>query len=643
MAACNSQVYGSVPDNRAWQFRDLQPLAIGANSARARRTLNPRNFFAELKRRNVYKVAVAYVVAAWLLIQVATQVFPFFEIPNWAVRLVVLVLILGFPVALILSWAFEITPEGIKREEDVVPDESITRRTGRKIVGLTVALAVMAAGLFAYRTWQPRRETRAIPAAASTPAAGAAPTAAIPEKSIAVLPFDNLSRDPDNAYFSEGIQDEILTRLAKIGDFKVISRTSTEKYKSAPENLREIARQLGVANILEGSVQKASDQVRVNVQLINALNDAHLWADTYDRKLTDIFAVESEIAKTVAETLQAKLDGRAEKELASRPTENPEAHQLYLKGRYFWNKRGTENLKKSIDYFQQAIDLDPNYALAYAGLADAYSIMPNYAGTPPGADVPRALAAARKAVELDDNLAEAHTSLANALYQIVQLPAADSEFRRAIELNPNYATAHHWFGAALFGQGRYPEAWVELQRAHELDPLSLVTNCDYALALAERGQTDEAIDQIRQTIDFEPTFRPSHDVLGQILEDQGRLSEAIPEYEKACQLSATPDDLAMLAHAYAKAGRMAETRKILDELTNRSRWSYVGPYALAVVHLALGDKEEALRLLEKSFEERDILLQGQYGSLKIDKRLDPLRGDPRFQKLEERFMTGRPE
>ncbi|MGB8342216.1 MAG: hypothetical protein WCE51_11555, partial [Chthoniobacterales bacterium] len=193
--------------------------------------MNPRNFFAELKRRNVYKVAVAYVVAAWLLIQVATQVFPFFEIPNWAVRLVVLVLILGFPVALILSWAFEITPEGIKREEDVVPNESITRRTDRKIVGLTVALAVLAAGLFAYRTWQPRTETRAIPA----------PAAGIPGKSIAVLPFDNLSRDPDNAYFSEGIQDEILTRLAKIGDFKVISRTSTEKYKSSPGNLREIA------------------------------------------------------------------------------------------------------------------------------------------------------------------------------------------------------------------------------------------------------------------------------------------------------------------------------------------------------------------------------------------------------------------
>ena len=635
MARCLTTALGSL--------RDLQPLAIGANSARARRTLNPRNFFAELKRRNVYKVAVAYVVAAWLLIQVATQVFPFFEIPNWAVRLVVLVLILGFPVALILSWAFEITPEGIKREEDVVPNESITRRTGRKIVGLTVALAVLAAGLFAYRTWQPRTETRAIPAAASTPAPGAAPAAGIPGKSIAVLPFDNLSRDPDNAYFSEGIQDEILTRLAKIGDFKVISRTSTEKYKSSPGNLREIARQLGVANILEGSVQKAGDQVRVNVQLINALNDAHLWADTYDRKLTDIFAVESEIAKTVAETLQAKLDGRAEKELASRPTENPEAHQLYLKGRYFWNKRSTANLRKSIEYFQEAIDLDPNYALAYAGLGDAHSIMPIYAGTPPQDDIPQALTAARKALDLDDNLAEAHTCLANALVMNVQLPQSEPEFRRAIELNPNYATAHQWFGECLFGEGRYPEALAELQRAYELDPLSPIINASFGMVLFGVGRTEEAIDQLHKTLDLEPNLVAGHSMLGQIFEDQGKLGEAIVEYEKVRQLDPTPSNLAMIAGAQVKVGNAAGARKILEELTDRSRQGYVGPYSLAVVHLALGDKEEALRLLEKSFEDRDILLQGMFGSIKIDKRLDPLRGDPRFQKLEERFMTGQPE
>jgi TolB-like protein len=602
--------------------------------------MNPRNFFAELKRRNVYKVAVAYAVVGWLVMQVAATIVPALHLPDAITTAVVVLTLLGFPVALVIAWAFEMTPEGMKRTEDVSPNEVIPQWSRRKFATFIVVVAVLAAALLTYQFVRPRAIDVLVTGVAK---AGTATPRRIPEKSIAVLPFDNLSRDPDNAFFAEGVQDEILTRLAKVADLKVISRTSTQHFKSSPEDLPEIAEQLGVANILEGSVQKANDEVRVNVQLIKAASDTHLWADTYDRKLTDIFAVESDIAKTIADTLQARLTGAEQRALTVRPTENTEAYQLYLRGRYFWNKRGTENLKKSIDYFQQAIGLDPNYALAYAGVADAYSIMPNYAGTPPGDDLPRALAAARKAVELDDNLAEAHTSLANALYQNLQLPAANSEFRRAVELNPNYATAHHWFGAALFGQGRYPEAWVELQRAHELDPLSLVTNCDYALAMAERGQTDEAIEQIRKTIDFEPNFRPSHDVLGQILEDQGRLSEAIPEYEKACQLSATPDDLAMLAHAYAKAGRMAETRKILDELTSRPRSSYVGPYALAVVHLALGDKEQALQLLEKSFEERDILLQGQYGSIKIDKRLDPLRGDPRFQKLEERFMTGQPE
>ena len=604
--------------------------------------MNPRNFFAELKRRNVYKVAVAYVVAAWLLIQVATQVFPFFEVPNWAVRLVVLLLILGFPIALILSWAFEITPEGIKREEDVAPNESITPRTGRKLIGITIALAVMATGLFAYRIWPARAGANTVPAAPPAPAASVAPVVAIPEKSIAVLPFDNLSRDPDNAYFSEGIQDEILTRLAKIADLKVISRTSTQRFKSSPEDLHQIAQQLGVAHILEGSVQKSNDQVRVNVQLIKAATDAHLWAETYDRKLTDIFAVESEIAKTVAERLQAKLTGSAEQVLASRPTDNTDAHELYLKGRYFWNKRTVLDLRKSLDYFQQAIDLDPHYALAYSGLADAHSILPIYDAMPPAEDIPKALAAARKAVELDESLAEAHTSLANALVMNVQLPQSEPEFRRAIELNSNYATAHQWFGEALFGEGRYPEALAELERAHELDPLSLIINASYGMALGGVGRTDEAIKQLHKTLDLEPNLLPAHAMLGHIFEDQGKLSEAIVEYRKVHALSPSPSSLAMLAHALVRAGQTAEARKILDDLTKLSHQRYVGPYALAVVHLALGDKEEGLRLLEQSFDERDILLQGLYGSIKTDKRLDSLRGDPRFQKLETRFMTGQP-
>jgi len=466
---------------------------------------------------------------------------------------------------------------------------------------------------------------------------------AIPEKSIAVLPFGNLSRDPDNAYFVEGIQDEILTRLSKIADLKVISRTSTQKYKSAPDNLRDVARQLGVANILEGSVQKSNDQVRVNVQLINALTDAHLWAETFDRKLTDIFAVESEIAKSVAENLNARLNGRAEEVLAERPTENPEAHELYLKGRYLWNRRNTASLRKAGDYFQQAIDLDPNYALAYAGLADVHSLLPIYAGTAPKDDVPKALAAARKAVELDGNLAEAHTSLGNALLFNGQLKLAEQEFRRALELNPNYATAHQWLAECLQGQGRFPESLAENERAHELDPLSLIIHASYASTLSAVARYDDAVKQAREALELAPDLVPGHEILGQTYEEQGKLDQAIAEYRKANEITPTPANFAMLAHAYAKTGRMAEARKILDTLTALSAHQYVGAYPLAIVHLALGEKDEALRLLEQSLVERDILLQGLFGSIKIDKRLDPLRKDPRFQKLVERFDAGIPE
>jgi TolB-like protein/Flp pilus assembly protein TadD len=591
------------------------------------------NFFAELKRRNVYKVAVAYAVVAWLLVQVATQVFPFFEIPNWAVRLVVLLLILGFPIALVIAWAFEATQEGIKRTEvaDAMPVSAAIGRKKHAWIYVVVIAAAISVTLFFLG-----RYTAGNKSVASAPNE-------LPTKSIAVLPFDNLSRDPDNAYFAEGVQDEILTRLAKVADLKVISRTSTQRFKSAPADLREIAKQLGVTHILEGSVQKAGDSVRVNVQLINALTDVHLWADTYDRKLTDIFAIESEIAKNVAENLKARLNGRAEEVLAARPTENPEAHELYLKGRYFWNRRSTASLRKAGDYFQKAIDLDPKYALAYAGLADVHSLVPVYAGTAPQDDVPKALAAARKAVELDDRLAESHTSLGNALVSSVQLKAAEAEFRRALELNPNYATAHQWLAECLFGQGRFSESLAENERAHELDPLSLIINASYASSLAGAGRYEEAVKQARKTLDLDPELVPGHEILGQIYEDEGKLNEAIIEYSKANELGPTPSNFAMLAHAYAKTGRMGETRKILDKLSDLSGQQYVGSYPLAIVHLALGEKDEALRLLEQSFVERDILLQGLFGSIKIDKRLDPLRHDPRFQKLVERFDAGIPE
>jgi len=274
------------------------------------------NFFGELKRRNIYKVAIAYGVVAWLLIQFASQVFPFFEIPNWTVRLVVLLLIIGFPIALVIAWAFELTPEGIKRTE--AADAAQEHSRGHAWIYTAAIGALLSIGLFFTGRYTAPR-TSQVEAARSV-------SSSVPQKSIAVLPFENLSEDKANAYFAEGMQDEILARLSKVADLKVISRTSTQQYQSKPSNLREIANQLGVANILEGSVQRAADQVRVNVQLINALNDAHLWGDIYDRKLTDIFAVESDIAKTIADTLQAKLTGEEKQLIAAQPTSNLTAY-----------------------------------------------------------------------------------------------------------------------------------------------------------------------------------------------------------------------------------------------------------------------------------------------------------------------------
>ena len=578
--------------------------------------MNPKNFFAELKRRNVYKVAIAYAVVAWLLMQVASQIFPFFEIPNWAVRLVVLLLVIGFPVAVILAWAFELTPEGLKRTEfaDELPKKSSRNRVWLYVIVTAGAISV---SLFFLGRYTSSKQSEG---------------AELPAKSIAVLPFENLSHDPDNTYFADGIQEEILTRLAKVADLKVISRTSTQHFKSSPDNLPQIAKQLGVANILEGSVQKVADQVRVNVQLINATTDAQLWAESFDRQLTDIFRIESEIAKTIADTLQAKLTGSEKRALAAQPTENSEAHEFYLKGRYFWNKRTANDLKTATTYFQQAIDKDSNYALAYAGLADSYGLLPDFGAGSPQESYPPARTAATKAIKLDDTLAEAHTALAWVLLAYdLDFDGSTREFRRAIELNPNYAMAHHWFGnGPLMRSGRFDDAITECKRAVELDPLSLINNTDLGNTYSSARRYDEAIEQLRKTLEIDPGFYDAHYSLGQALELKGDIVGAMAEYQKARALNDDPQVLALLSHTYASSGYKTEAVKILEQLKELSKQRYVSAYSLAIVYLGLGDKEEALRWLEKSYQDRAGI---DITTIKVDPFLDPLRGDPRFEEL----------
>jgi len=581
------------------------------------------NFFAELKRRNVYKVAVAYAVVGWLVVQISTQVFPFFEIPNWAVRLVVLVTIVGFPIALVIAWAFEMTPEGIKRTE--AADAAHEHSRGKTWIYVVIVAAAISITLFFLGRYTVGNRAAVSPNEFSG-------------KSVAVLPFANLSRDPDNAYFAAGIQDEIITRLSKIADLKVISCTSTQRFKSSPDDVPAIAGQLGVANILEGSVQRTGDQVRVNVQLIKGASDTHLWAETFDRHLIDIFAVESEIAKTIAETLRAKLSGSEQNAIAAKPTENTEAYQLYLRGRFFWNKRTGQNLNKAADYFAQAIAADPNYALAYVGLADAYVLMPFYGAGAPQDCYPKAKAAAEKALELDNSLAEAHTSMAQVFCYHLELHPAVREFERAIELNPNYPTAHQWYGSsALTALGQFDKAIAEVKRAIELDPLSLVINTDLGNTLYRARRYDDAIAQMRKTLEMDPGFYYAHWNLGSALAAKGALGPAIEEYQKARSLNDDPSMLGLLGRALAVSGNRTEAMKILEQLNTISKERYVSAYSFALVHLGLGDKDEALRYLEKAYEDRAGELL-RY--IRVDPLLDPLRGDPRFEALVRKILRG---
>jgi serine/threonine protein kinase len=449
-------------------------------------------------------------------------------------------------------------------------------------------------------------------------------TNVVSEKSIAVLPFANLSDDKSNAYFADGIQEEILSRLSKIAELKVISRTSTEKYKNSPPNLREVGQQLGVANILEGKVQKSGDQVRIMVQLINSPSDSHVWAETYDRKLTDMFTVESEVAQKIASSLQAKLTGSEQRAIAARPTENTEAYRLYLKGRFFWNKRTGPDLKTAADYFQQAIAKDPGYANAYAGLAQANLLMPFYNAGASQDMFPKARAAAIRAIELDETSPEGHAALAMLLCYEFKFRDSEAEFKRAIELNPNYATAHHWYGNTLLTSvSRFDEAIKEGKRAVELDPFSMVINADLGSTFMLARRYDEAMAQLRATLTLDGNFAYAHSMLGTVLFLQGDINAAITEYQKARVLDDGCDVLALLGLAYAKIGKSAEVTQLLQDLNECGHKHYVRGSVYALMYIALGQKETAIDYLEKSSD----------NWIGINPQFDPLRNEPRFQEL----------
>ncbi|HEY8011281.1 MAG TPA: tetratricopeptide repeat protein [Rudaea sp.] len=581
------------------------------------------DFLQRLRERKLVQWALAYAAAAFALIQVLDIVAQRFGWPESIERFAIVSMAIGFFVTLVLAWYHG--------------ERGAQRVTGTELLILALLLTIGGAV-----TWR-LAPTATEPSTTSTTGSkqSSVPEVPVSDKSIAVLPFENLSDDKANAYFAEGIQDEVLTRLSKISALKVISRTSTQQFGARPGNLSEIARQLGVANILEGSVQKANDQVRVNVQLINARTDTHLWADIYDRKLTDIFTVESDIAKTISEALQAKLTGSEQLALAVRPTENSEAYQFYLQGRFFWNKRIAVNLRKSIDFFAKAIEKDPNYALAYAMTAQAWLLLPSYGGCAPKDCLPQAQTAAKKALELDPNSADAHAALGMVKYIYeVDMPGSAAELERAIALDPNNATAHHWLGNhPLAALGQIERETVELKRALELDPLSMIINTNLAQAYIYARRYDTAIAQLRRTIEMDASFYFAHYMLGIALELAGSPAEAEAEYRASIASGGgDPFPVGLLGHLYAKTGRPDEARKILDRLLSMRKDRYVEAYTIAMVYLGLGDRTEALNWLEQGYRERD---GADIAPIRVDPMLDPLHGDPRFEALAEKIVPAR--
>ena len=576
------------------------------------------NFFAELKRRNVYKVAIAYAVVSWLLIQAASIFFPAFDAPPWAMKIFIIVIIFGFPVALIFSWAFEITPEGIKLESEIEPSKSIKRCTGRKIVATTIALAVVAAGLFVYQFVLQKSTT--------TPRQSEAATVA-PNKSIAVLPFVNLSADKGDEYLSDGMTEELLNVLTKVKGLRVPGRSASFAFKGKTEDniFRKVGEQLHVNAVLEGSVRKAGDKLRITAQLINVADGYHLWSETYDGDMKDILAMQSDVAQRVVRALQVQLGVEEARALTKKPTENAEAYRLYLLGRYHFAKFTRIGWTNAIHYFEQALQVDPNYALAYCGLADTYG----WAG---GQIVAGKEAWAKekelalKALALDPNLAEAHLSLGVALFSALDLDASEKELERAVELNPNLALAYDQYGWTYMAGGRFDEAIAKEKKALELDPLNILFNTDLGFFLSWARRYGEGIAQLHKTLELDANNPLARQTLGWCLHWKGKKAEAVVEFQKAAALDDLPWYKGSLGYAYAASGDRAKAEQVLRDLDEMAKKQYVSPASRASVYLGLGDKARALDWIEKAYDDRDPLLWWN-----ADQLYDSVRNEPRFQ------------
>ncbi|MGD2153202.1 MAG: tetratricopeptide repeat protein [Gemmatimonadales bacterium] len=550
-------------------------------------------FLAELKRRKVYRVAVVYVVVGFAVIEGGQLIFDALEFPRAAWQFVVILTILGFPLALVLAWALDITPEGVRRTEPAGAEPAPAPSTARPAVADDVE-----------------------------------------RRSIAVLPFANMSDDPENEYFSDGMTEEIINALTQLRDLRVAARTSCFAFKGKTPDIIEVGARLKVATVLEGSVRKAGNRLRITAQLINVADGYHLWSERYDRELEDVFAIQDDIARAIADKLQVTLAVGVAERLVRPPTESLEAYDLYLKGRFFVNQGG-EGPRKGLEYFQQALACDPEYALAHAGIAEAYVWLGGTGILRPQEALPRIREAATRALELDETLAEAHLSLGRLSWtHEFEWSNAEKHFLRALELNPGLAEARSMYGFFLASMGRFEESLAELRRGVQLDPLAQLSNTWLGQVLAWLGRFPEAIERLRTALELDPTSWHANHILGMAYRLDSNYPEAIEALQTAMALASRhPWSLMELALTYAASGDQAQAEAIYDELVARSHGEYVPPTTLSFVSAALGRVDEAFEWLERAYQEHDMLMTW----LKLLPHFDPLRDDPRFQDLLRRM------
>ena len=577
-------------------------------------TVGLRDWVGELKRRRVFRALVAYGIASFAVLQIVEPIMHGAHWPEVVLSYVVAGLGAGFPIVIALAWIFDVKGGRIQRTAPA-PARSVG---GIRVALLLLAIGVVAAapGLlyyFVFRASDGSLLTRGSPSAERVP-------------SIAVLPFVNMSSDKENEYFSDGITEELINALANIDGLRVASRTAAFAFKGKNSSIKKIGEELNVTTVLEGSIRREGNMVRVVAQLIGAADGYHLWSKTYDRELKSVFQLEDELARSIAQALRPKLLTSASPSLVKPSTANMDAHDLYLRGRFLWQKRTPDSLTKAAEYFQQAVESDPTYALAYAGLAEARALLIEYGSAQSLDMLPKAKEAVRKALELDGSLAEAHAaSGALSLYDF-DWSMAERELRRAIELKPDDASAHHRYALVLVMKGRCKEGQAQAEKASQLDPTSLAIRNYLTVSLYCAREYGRAIEQARKTLELDPGFALARSFLALSYIGQGRYTEAVQELEK---LEATNRYVGDLGYAYGIAGQREKALRLLSDLDARSRTEYVTPTVRSLIYLGLGEKEQALSWLEKAVTARDWRLR----QLKFDPRWDPLRSEPRFARI----------